>query len=137
MLNELKFHHMGIAVKSFQTILPFYKSLGYTRYNKKIIRDELQLVDLILLTHKIQPDIELVRPINDQSPVSNYLKHSDTSIYHICYEVDSFREAVSALKEKFRLINVSKPKPAILFNNRIVTFYYIHRVGLIEFLKKK
>ena len=40
----------------------------------------------------------------------------------------------TSVANKERIFNVAKPKPAILFNNRMVSFYYIPSVGLIEFL---
>jgi methylmalonyl-CoA/ethylmalonyl-CoA epimerase len=134
MLENLEFHHIGIAVSDFKKIIAYYKLLGYKEFNKAVVRDELQMVDLMLLTHDVHPDIELVKPFSNQSPVKNYLKNNDTSIYHFCYEVDSFAETFDNLKKEFRVFNVSKPKPAILFDNRLVTFYYIHEVGLIELL---
>ena len=135
MLKSLKFHHVGIAVSDFERSLQYYHLLGYKQFNKNIVRDELQLVDLILLKHDFHPDIELVRPTSSKSPISNYLKNSNISMYHFCYEVDSFNEVVDKLKKEFRIFNVSKPKPAILFNNRLVAFYYINNVGLIELLQ--
>jgi len=136
MLQNLEFHHIGIAVKDFKVITSYYLSIGYVKFHKGIIRDELQNVDLVLLTHDIHPDVELVRPFDEDSPIHNYLKNSDIVIYHFCYEVDSFSDTVEELERGFRVFNVSKPKPAILFNNRPVAFYYIHGVGLVELLKK-
>ena len=133
-LLDLKFHHVGVAVKNFNKSLDFYQLMGYEKVNEDIIRDELQKVDLYLLKHKTHPSIELVKPYDDNSPVNNYLKESDNNMYHYCYEVLSFEEVEKALKKQFRVFNVSKPKPAILFNNRLVSFYYLYGVGLIELL---
>lgn len=131
---NLKFHHIGVAVKEFNKSLDFYKLMGYQKVNEDIIRDELQEVDLYLLKHKTHPAIELVKPYNENSPVNIYLKENDNNIYHYCYEVSCFEEIEKDLKKQFRVFNVSKPKPAILFNNRLVSFYYLHGVGLIELL---
>ncbi len=137
MLDNLTFHHIGVAVKDFKKSLDFYTLLGYKPTTQKEIRDELQMVDLYLLTHHSQPTVELVKPYCDESPVNNYLKHNDNQMYHYCYEVDSFEEVEKELKKSFRVFNVSKPKPAILFDNRLVSFYYVVGVGLIELLLRK
>jgi methylmalonyl-CoA/ethylmalonyl-CoA epimerase len=137
MLDNLNFHHIGIAVKEFDQAVSYYQSLGYKKQNHDIVRDELQRVDLILLKHITQPDVELVRPIDEKSPINNYIKNSDAVMYHTCYEVESFSRVINELKKNFRVFNVSKPKPAILFNNRLVSFYYIYGVGLIELLKSR
>ena len=45
--------------------------------------------------------IELLYPIGDSSPVSNFLKQNPNgSIHHICYEVASIEAAVGRLTEK-------------------------------------
>ena len=133
-LESLKFHHIGVAVNSFEKSLNFYSTLGYKKVNENTVRDELQKVDLYLLEHKSHPKIELVKPYNEESPIAVYLKENDNHIYHYCYEVPDFDEVVKELKKSFRIFNVVKPKPAILFNNRMVSFYYIPSVGLIELL---
>jgi methylmalonyl-CoA/ethylmalonyl-CoA epimerase len=134
-LDNLTFNHMGIAVSDFDKSLKFYSLLGYQKMHPVIIRDKLQGVDLIMLTHDSLPNIELVRPYSEKSPVNNYLKEHDTEIYHLCYEVESFDNVLKELKKNLRVINVSEPKPAILFDNRLVAFYFIKGVGLIELLK--
>jgi len=58
------------------------------------------------------------------------------SHFHWHRGVDSFSEVIDNLKAEFRVFNVSKPKPAILFDKRLVTFFYINNVGLIELLQK-
>lgn len=135
-LEDLKFHHLGIAVKHFDKSLSFYERLGYRRLNQEIVRDNLHHVDLIFLQHNSQPNIELVRPLHKNSPIVNYLKNADAAMYHLCYEVDCFDHVVDSLKQEFRVFSVVKPKPAILFNNRLVGFYYLHGIGLIELLLK-
>ena len=97
--------------------------------------DPLQNVELVLCTSKIYPAVELVKPINKKSPITNYLNKNNEMIYHICYELDDIQE-LEILFSKNRAICVSKPKPAILFDNRLVSFYYIRDVGLIEILQK-
>ncbi len=135
-LDNLPLNHIGIAVKEFDKSLNFYSLLGYRKMHPKIIRDELQIVDLIMLTHSTLPNIELVKPFSSKSPVNNYLKENDSVIYHMCYEVKSFDNTVCELKKEFRVFNISEPKPAILFNNRLVAFYFIKGVGLIELLEE-
>ena len=133
---DLKFHHIGIAVKDFKKSLEFYKMLKYKWFKSKIFRDKKQKVDLILLKHDHFSNIELVNPYGSSSPILNYIKDVDNRIYHFCYEVNSFEKTEKKLKKKFRIFNVVKPTPAILFNNRLVSFYYIDKVGLIELIKK-
>ena len=73
-LEKLKFHHIGIAVSDFEQISSYYCSIGYKRSNESIIRDELQVVDLMLLIHDVHPNIELVKPFNVTGTVVLILK---------------------------------------------------------------
>ena len=133
MMKNIKFNHYGLAVKKFDNAINFYQCLGYKC--GEIVYDELQNVELILCTKKNYPTVELVKPINNKSPVNNYLKKNNEMIYHICYEVENI-ELINELFSNNRVICVSEPKPAILFENRLVCFYYIENVGLIEVLQK-
>jgi len=131
--QTLWFHHYGLAVKDFSKALTFYQQLGYDCTEPVI--DFLQNVELVLCTSKNYPTVELVKPINDKSPIINYLNKCNEMIYHICYEVEKI-EDVKKLFPNNRVFCTSKPKPAVLFNNRLVSFYYINDVGLIELLQK-
>lgn len=132
-----EFHHIGIAVANFKKSLKHYQNLGYIPSFPSETRDELQKVELYMLHHDIFPDVELVKPYDDQSPIHGYLKDNSSVMYHWCFEVDSFDHAETALKKTNRTFCVAPPKPAILFNHRRVTFYNVPGVGLFEFLEKE
>tara|TARA_Y100001970_G_C14027714_1_gene746961 strand:+ start:480 stop:899 length:420 start_codon:yes stop_codon:yes gene_type:complete len=130
----LKFHHFGLALKNFSSALFFYKNLGY-KCGKEII-DINQNIIAIFCESKKFPSIELVKSLNNKSPINNYLKKNNEIIYHTCYEVDISSISISELFSDINYLCVSEPKPAILFNNRNVSFYYIKNIGLIEILEK-
>jgi methylmalonyl-CoA/ethylmalonyl-CoA epimerase len=134
LMHAARFHHFGLAVKQFDRPLQFYRNLGYQASDP--VYDPLQGVELILCTADHQPAIELVRPVAENSPIDNYLAKNNEMIYHTCYEVDDFEAGKDFLFAKNRAICVSKPKPAILFGNRQVAFYYVNNVGLFELLEK-
>ncbi|NQV18396.1 MAG: VOC family protein [Armatimonadetes bacterium] len=133
-LNKITFHHFGLALKDFSKAIEFYKKLGYD-HTEPII-DSLQNVELVLCTSEKHPTVELVKPINNNSPITNYLSKNNEMIYHVCYEVEDIARDIKILFSNYRAFCVSKPKPAILFDNRLVSFYYINNVGLIEVLQK-
>lgn len=133
-MSSIKFHHYGLAVSDFTNALKFHNNLGFT-CGEPII-DELQKVELIMCVSDDFPSVELVKPINEKSPIINFLKKNSEIIYHVCYEVEDPKADVEKLFSNNRAICVSKPKPAILFNNRNVSFYYMKDVGLVEVLEK-
>lgn len=133
-MSRIAFHHFGLAVKSFSKAAAFYENLGY-RVPSPVF-DPLQNVELILCTSEAQPAVELVKPVGDDTPVTNYLSKNNEMIYHTCYEVDEIEQDIKTLFQANRAICVSKPKPAVLFDNRLVSFYYVSNVGLIELLER-
>ena len=133
-MRSINFHHYGLALKEFNNAIKFHTNLGYHCTEK--IYDSLQNVELVLCTSNYFPTVELVKPSNSNSPINNYLKKNNEMIYHVCYEINDSEEDLRIIFGKNRAICVSTPKPAILFDNRLVSFYYINDVGLIELLQK-
>ncbi|MFN8257516.1 MAG: VOC family protein [Bacteroidales bacterium] len=131
--NFIKFHHLAIAVRSFEKSIVFYKTLGYNC--SEIVIDSIQNVNLVFCKAVNFPNIELVSPINEKSPVYSILKGKDTQIYHQCYQTTDLKKAIDLLKNNNKILCISPPKPAILFQNRRVSFYNVSNVGLIEILE--
>ena len=132
--NLIKFHHFGLALRDFEVALRFYRNLNYD-ISKPIV-DKIQNVELIMCTSKTSPSVELIKPVNKKSPINNYLSKNNEIIYHTCYEIKNYEEGIEKLFSKNRAICISKPKPAILFGYRFVSFYYIKGVGIIEILQR-
>ncbi len=130
----MKFHHFGLAVHEFGPALGFFKNLGYSA--TKPVTDPLQHVELIMCRSDQQPDVELIRPLNTSSPVSSFLKKNQEMIYHPCYQVNNIEEALQTQFHGMRVLNVSPPKPATLFGNCPVAFYFVKGIGLVELLEK-
>jgi methylmalonyl-CoA/ethylmalonyl-CoA epimerase len=130
----MKFHHFGLALNDFRRAVSFYESLNY-ECSEPVI-DPLQQVELVLCKSKSQPWVELIKPINQSSPINNYLEKNNEIIYHTSYEVDNVEDALKNYFAGFKYKCISKPKPAVLFNNRLVSFYYFKGIGIIEFLER-
>jgi len=135
MLNYgLKFHHLGLAVKSPDKALLFLKGLGYIPGD--IILDELQKVNLIFCSHPSMPNIEIIFSTNLLGPLNVILKNTTEMLYHICYETQSVERTLEYIKnDRIKIKKISPPKPAILFLNQNVSFYYISGFGIIEILE--
>jgi methylmalonyl-CoA/ethylmalonyl-CoA epimerase len=134
-VEGFKFHHFGLAVKRDKAACRFLESLGYTLGEK--IYDPEQDVNLRLCVADKQPAVELVTPGNGEGPLTPILKRQSEAIYHICYEVSEAGTSIDALNAAgHRVIQVVEPKPAILFEGRLVSFYQVLGFGLIELLEQ-
>jgi methylmalonyl-CoA/ethylmalonyl-CoA epimerase len=136
-LVGLKFHHLGLATKDEKKATNFLRGLGYS-INESVY-DPLQNVNLILCEHESYPDVEVIFPknINDiNSPLSSIFKFQSELVYHICYTTTDLELSIKNIKKLgLRVILISSKKRAILFNNKLVSFYKIVGFGIIEILE--
>jgi methylmalonyl-CoA/ethylmalonyl-CoA epimerase len=132
--KELRFHHIGLAVREPTKALGVLTALGYTATPS--IKDSLQKVNLIFCSHATQPAVEIIFPADAGGPLDTILKNHPASFYHICFATENVKTALECLKRNgVHYIPIEQPKNAILFQNRKVSFYYIDGFGLIELLE--
>ena len=134
MFQDLIFHHIGIATPDIERTATLYKQADYRM--TEIIADPIQNVNICFLSKKFHPLIELVSPLNTDSPVSKIIEKSGVTPYHMCYEVDDILESILKLKQ-LKFFSLSKPVPAMALQNRLICFLYHLDSGLIELLQSK
>ena len=132
MLESMKFHHIGMAVKSIDATAAIYEDGGYRM--SEIIFDPIQNVDICWLTKEGAPTVELLAPVDETSPVNKTLEKVGVSPYHCCYVVDSLEDACAELRKQ-KYIMVSKPAEAVAFCGSRVCFLFNKNVGLIELVE--
>ena len=125
----MEFHHIGVATCNINKSIEIFEKMGFI--SEEVIFDELQKVNICFLRKSGHPDIELIEPANEKSPVRNILDKVGTTPYHFCYYTnDILQEIISLKKKKFLL--VVNPVEAIAFNNKRICFCYNKDFGLIE-----
>jgi methylmalonyl-CoA/ethylmalonyl-CoA epimerase len=131
----LTFHHLGLAVDKPKTAAIFLEGLGY-KIGKPIF-DPQQNVNLLMCDHPAMPSIEVIYPAQGIGPLDRLLKrHKDGLVYHMCYTTQNLEASLATMEEKndLQLFCVSLPKQAILFGGKLVSFYLVSDVGLIEII---
>jgi len=129
MLINFSFHHLGYATNSIEKTVVLFQLMGYVPSEK--VTDTIQNVNIVLLSHKNSPFIELVEPIGDNSPVVNIIRKNGVTPYHICYEVEDINKAIYYLRKQ-GFISIFNPVPAVVFGNRLICYLYNKNIGLIE-----
>jgi len=131
----LEFHHLGLAVKHSRRATALLAALGYQIGDA--VFDPTQNVHLALCTHECQPAVEVIWPSGDPGPIDVLTeRHSSGVIYHICYQTNDLTAALAKLQEAgLRVICLSPPSPAPLFNGKRVSFYNVAGMGLVEILE--
>jgi methylmalonyl-CoA/ethylmalonyl-CoA epimerase len=104
----------------------------------KSIFDPAQKVHLQLCVHAQHPAVEIIWPGEATGPIDKLTqRHLAGVIYHLCYETNNLKKALACLENAgLRAFCILPPTPALLFNNRPVSFYNIVGMGLVEILEK-
>ena len=90
--------HIGIAVYSIAESLPFYlQALGLKLETQK---DSKQNKIKVAMLTAGQTHIELLEPLDDESPISKFLQKRGQGIHHIAFKVDNIEETLTQLKAK-------------------------------------
>lgn len=128
----LTFHHIGIACRDIDKTKAFYLQQGYTA--TPTVDDPLQHVRISFLNKEGAPRLELLEPLDEQSPVARTLATAGVTPYHMCYEVRDLESAIVELRTQ-RFLLVNGPVPACALENRRIAFMFQKNTGLIELVE--
>lgn len=99
-----KIAHIGIAVQSLETSLPFYRDVLKMNVEAiEIVDSEKVKVAFLKIgdTH-----LELLEPIDDSSPIQSFINKRGEGIHHIALEVDDIEKRLDTMRENgIKLIN--------------------------------
>lgn len=134
-LANLKFHHLGLAVRQDADALALLGAMGYAAGEK--IFDPLQNVHVRLCTAEGRPAVEIVQPGAGPGPVDALVSKYSEIVYHTCYETPDLAKTLGDIEALgLRCLCVAERKPALLFGGRHVSFYRIVGFGIVELLEK-
>ncbi|MBC7961772.1 MAG: methylmalonyl-CoA epimerase [Steroidobacteraceae bacterium] len=103
-----KIIHIGIAVKSLEESLPFYRdNLGMSFAGIEDVAEQKVRVAMLQVG---ESKIELLEPTSEDSPVARFIEKNGAGIHHIAYEVADIEAAIAKLAaEGVRMID-EKPR---------------------------
>jgi len=91
-----KVSHIGIAVKSLETSIPFYRDvLGMPFEGTEVVAEQKVKVAFLGVG---ESRIELLEATDPESPVAKYIEKNGEGVHHIAYEVADLKAALSTLK---------------------------------------
>tara|TARA_B100000035_G_scaffold94563_2_gene80085 strand:- start:5164 stop:5586 length:423 start_codon:yes stop_codon:yes gene_type:complete len=134
--EDLNFHHLGILSESMEIGQKYLEdNLGVVDWGN-IIEDERQGV--LIKFGKIYKSnffYELLTPLNEDSPIFNFLKKKINIMNHVAYSLKNFDKNIEIIKNNGSM-QISKPVPAIAFNNLRIVFL-VNKLGFItEFIEE-
>ncbi|MBI1886672.1 MAG: methylmalonyl-CoA epimerase [Chloroflexi bacterium] len=93
-----KIHHVGIAVRSLDEALRFYRDvLGLPVHASATVEE--QGVKAALLTIG-RSEIELLEPLGPETPVGRFLERRGEGLHHLCFQTDDVARELDGLKAK-------------------------------------
>ncbi len=112
----MKIDHIAIVVKDLEATVKFYtETLGFYPVYRETIED--QGVEAVGLQAG-ESIVELLRPLDEGSPIAKYRGDADTRLHHTAYRVDDIEAKLADLRSKgVRLIDEHPRKGA--HGNRI------------------
>lgn len=131
MLDNLRFHHIGLACRNMARDRADHELLGY-QAEGDVFEDPLQRIRGLFMT--LGPmRVELLEPLDETSPLQAYLKRG-IKIYHECFLCPNIAQAVKQLEAGGARL-VSSPKPAVAFDQRLIAFLILPSQLLIELIE--
>lgn len=90
-----KINHIGIAVKSLEQQIPFYKDvLGLEPDGTDFVEE--QKVNVAMFKAG-EVRIELLEPTSDESPIAKFIEKKGEGLHHVSYETDSINNEIENL----------------------------------------
>ena len=90
-----KINHIGIAVKSLDDAIPFYRdNLGMALAGIEEVPEQKVRVAML---HVGESMIELLEPTSAESPVAKFIEKNGAGVHHIAYEVDNIESAIAKM----------------------------------------
>ncbi len=107
-INPEKISHIGIAVKSLDVAIPFYRDvLGLPYEGEETVKSEQVRVAFFQIG---ESRIELLEPLSEKSAIYKFLQKNGEGIHHLALEVSDIKQRISDLKQRgIRLIQ-EEPK---------------------------
>ncbi len=130
----MEVEHIGIAVKNLEEARKIYESLFPEIEYALNTYPELESRILIIYAENIK--IELLEPLNSDSPIGKYIAKRGEGIHHIAYLVEDLDRQIDELRDKgFTLLTGTHYKGAEEYN---VIFVQPKETGyvLTEFCQK-
>ncbi|HJV65280.1 MAG TPA: methylmalonyl-CoA epimerase [Geomonas sp.] len=106
-----KINHLGVAVRSLEEAVPFYRdTLGMTYSGTEEVASQQVKVAFLAIG---ESKIELLEPTSPESPIAKFLEKNGPGVHHVAYEVADIETAIAKLTEAgTRMIDATPRKGA-------------------------
>jgi methylmalonyl-CoA epimerase len=126
--------HVAIAVEDLEAAIAWYEAaFGATVEHREVVESDGVEEALLKVAESY---VQLLTPVNDESPVAKYLEKKGEGLHHIGYRVDDCAEALESLRALGNRLIDDAPRPG----SRGTTVAFVHPKGaygtLIELVQE-
>jgi len=101
--------HIGIAVRDLDEALQFYRDVLGLRPHAPDRADGAEIVSLAFG----ESEVELLQPVDPDSPIAKFLERRGPGIHHVCYRVPDLDAALAAARAAgYRLVDATPRRGA-------------------------
>jgi methylmalonyl-CoA/ethylmalonyl-CoA epimerase len=141
----LKLDHIGFVVENINKLKELFGTIGLDTGTEAVV-NPLQKVSASFVNVGERDDIyiELLEPVSDNSPISNFLQKRGGGLHHLCFEVDDIEKTTQELNAKgFRM--VVPPEDCTAYDENLkrkcqdstkIAFFIISKGVLVELIEK-
>jgi len=126
-----RFHHIGVACRDLVRELDGLRGLGYEPSGPQFSDPRQGVLGVFL--EGPGPRLELLAPSGESRVLEPWLS-GNAKMYHLAYEVPQLRAALGAVSAAGARL-VSRPVPAVAFDEREICFVMLRSIFLVELIQ--
>ena len=112
--------HVAIAVRDLEEAIAYYRDTYGVDVDHREVVDSDGVEEALL---KVADSyVQLLTPVNDESPVAKYLAKRGEGLHHVAYRVDNCAEALARVKAEGHKVIDEAPRPG----SRGTTVAFVH-----------
>lgn len=105
-------HHVAIAVRDIAAAEKLYSGLlGLRVAHREVVADQGVRTSMLLPPGGEGAAVELLEPLDENSPVSRFLEKRGEGIHHVCFLTDDVEASLRRLEKKGARLIDEHPRP--------------------------
>ncbi|NLY36815.1 MAG: methylmalonyl-CoA epimerase [Tissierellia bacterium] len=107
-MEVLKLDHIGIAVKSLDDALPFWRDvLGLKEAGIEVVEEQKVRVAFLPVG---DTEVELLESTDEDGPIARFIEKNGPGVQHLAFRVDDIESAIAYMLEKGMRMIDSAPR---------------------------
>ena len=105
-------HHVAVAVRDIAAAEELYSGLlGLRVAHREVVADQGVRTSMLLPPGGEGAAVELLEPLDENSPVSKFLEKRGEGIHHVCFLTDDVEASLRRLEKKGAKLIDEHPRP--------------------------